>query len=101
MECPKNTPLRLSKPAYRKLCKKVFENYEGCCIFCGTPFDLTPCHLIRRTQGGEDTEENLAPGCIPCHTAFDKYEIELPPEIIDNMSPEFYEKYKKQRPSLK
>jgi 5-methylcytosine-specific restriction endonuclease McrA len=39
------------------------------CRFCKTTHNLTPHHIIFRSQGGSDELDNLLTLCINCHTA--------------------------------
>lgn len=49
------------------------DSYDDCpcCIFCGTPRDLTIAHFIPRSRGGMGVEENLACACVRCHAKLD------------------------------
>lgn len=48
----------------------VGERDNWLCIFCGRP-GVPNMHIIPRSQGGLGIEENIACGCMNCHTAFD------------------------------
>lgn len=41
------------------------------CIICGAPGG-PHCHIVRRSQGGMGTEQNIVTLCGPCHYAFDE-----------------------------
>jgi 5-methylcytosine-specific restriction endonuclease McrA len=76
--------LKLSPAKYRELCQYVFER-DGFCLFCGNPNNLTPAHVIARSQGGSDSPNNIVAACVVradgskgCHKRFDDYEIDLP-----------------------
>lgn len=53
-----------------KVKRAVYERDNGLCIFCGRP-GAPNMHIIPRSQGGLGIEENIACGCMNCHTAFD------------------------------
>jgi 5-methylcytosine-specific restriction endonuclease McrA len=65
---PKHKPLRLKGKRLIALYEAVYERDGGRCkcgrfIEPGTP----PHHKIHKSQGGEDTMENLEMKCIYCH----------------------------------
>ena len=72
--------LILPSKKYIELKKYIYER-DGWCVFCGRTDMLTPAHIKRRSQGGNDAPNNIVAACIDCHTSFDKYEIELPKEV--------------------
>ena len=76
----KSPRIKLSQKKYRELCEYIY-NRDGFCVFCGDPHSATPAHIIRRSQGGNDSKNNIVRACIKCHTAFDSYQIELPEEV--------------------
>lgn len=77
---PKTPRIKLSKRKYRQLCEYIYER-DMTCIFCGEPFSATPAHIIRRSQGGNDSPQNIVKACIPCHDAFDQGKIGLPEDV--------------------
>ena len=50
---------------------KVYVRDGGCCIICGSPFDLQVAHYVSRSQLGLGIEQNLVLLCNGCHYAFD------------------------------
>ena len=58
-----------------KVRAKVYErdSFDGvpCCIFCGSPYNLSCAHFIGRGRGGLGIEENLGMACFQCHTELD------------------------------
>jgi len=80
MKYPKTPRLKLSSAKYRKLCEYIFER-DQFCLFCGRHDQSTPAHIVRRSQGGNDSANNIIRACVRCHTKFDKYEIELPESV--------------------
>ena len=87
---PKQPRHKLSQKKYRKLCMYVYER-DKWCVFCGRHDDATPAHVIRRSQGGHDSPNNLVRACTSCHEKFDKYELELPPSTLIMLSKEPFE----------
>jgi 5-methylcytosine-specific restriction endonuclease McrA len=53
---------------YRIVGTKVY----GRCKDCGNYKLLTPDHIIKRSQGGTHTKENIDWICIPCHIKRDQ-----------------------------
>lgn len=88
--------VKISQYKYRKILEGVLER-DKCCVWCGNFMNLTPAHIIRRSQGGPDEVWNIVCGCISCHTAFDKYEIGLPDSVKKRLTHEQYEAYLKTR----
>jgi 5-methylcytosine-specific restriction endonuclease McrA len=72
--------LKLSPAKYRQLCQYIFER-DGFCIFCGSPNNLTPAHVINRSQGGSDSPNNIVTACLTCHSLFDAYKLDLPESV--------------------
>lgn len=81
------TRLKLSPKKYIELKKYILER-DCFCLKCGTPYNLTPAHVIRRSQGGDDSKSNMICLCIKCHDKFDQYKIELPIEVYTMLSKE-------------
>lgn len=55
---------------YRQLCRLVDER-DGGCIICGCP-RVDHHHVIARSLGGPDREDNLVCLCRRCHQRYDK-----------------------------
>ena len=51
--------------------RDVLVRDNGKCIFCGTIYSLTMCHVIPRSKMGLGIEQNLVSGCLNCHHEFD------------------------------
>lgn len=66
---PKHKPLRLKGKPLAELNKKIHDRDGGCCLLCGSPVDDGEKfhHIVFRSHGGEDTEENGATLCVFCH----------------------------------
>ena len=63
-------PIRLKGKKLRDLHTAAYERDGGCCVECGVFIEPgTPGHhIVKKSQGGEDTLENLEMLCIyPCH----------------------------------
>ena len=89
---------KLSEREKFKIRQKVIER-DVFCQFCGTPYHLSCAHIIRASQGGEYTEENLMAACLipDCHGKFDRYEIEIPWRVWHRMTEKHKEAYLKTR----
>lgn len=59
------TARRNSIPREVKLA--VFERDGGCCVECGSNFDIQYDHVIPHSLGGADSVENLQILCAPCN----------------------------------
>jgi len=79
--------LKLSPAKYRKLCEYVYAR-DKWCLFCGSPNNLTPAHIVGRGQGGDDSPRNVVAACIRCHKLFDAYAIELPDNVAEMLENE-------------
>lgn len=62
----KHTPLRLSPIGYKRLCALV-DDRDGGCVVCGNP-NVQHHHIYFRSEGGEDTLENLISLCPDHHS---------------------------------
>lgn len=60
---------KLSDAAYRELCGRVYKRDGWKCRNpnCGRRTGLHAHHIIYRSQGGEDTTENMVTVCNGCH----------------------------------
>lgn len=61
-------------PRDREAQRKAIEGL--CCLACGDP-TVDPAHLWPRSQGGDESWENIAPFCRGCHRAFDRGELDV------------------------
>ena len=52
--------------------RRVYERDNGCCVYCGSPFNLECAHIVGRAQGGLGREKNLVMLCSDCHRRFDQ-----------------------------
>lgn len=65
---PKALPVRLSRYKLRKLKRQVAER-DGRQCACGSRFCLSVHHIVKLSQGGSDTAENMILECVVCHGA--------------------------------
>lgn len=60
---------RLAKMAeYRATRARVLGRDAHRCVYCGAPA-TTVDHVVPRSVGGEDTDENLVAACVGCNKA--------------------------------
>lgn len=52
--------------------RKIVNQRDKHCIFCGMGTHLQVMHYIPRSKGGLGIEENLALGCLWCHQKLDQ-----------------------------
>jgi 5-methylcytosine-specific restriction endonuclease McrA len=64
----KQAPLRLERPEYDELRKRVLRRDGWRCQYCGPRLSLEVHHQHFRSHSGEDTEENLITLCATCHS---------------------------------
>jgi 5-methylcytosine-specific restriction endonuclease McrA len=69
---PKPQRVRLDPETYDRLRKKMLERDGWRCQHCGSHFQLEVHHLVRRSQLGSDSEENLITLCRSCHQRIHK-----------------------------
>jgi 5-methylcytosine-specific restriction endonuclease McrA len=50
-----------------RLRMKIMERDNWRCQFCGTRSNLQVHHIIYRSHGGPDSENNLITACVTCH----------------------------------
>lgn len=64
---PTDIPHKVRMAVYER------DSFDGapCCIFCGSPYNLSCAHFIGRGRGGLGIEENLGVACVKCHTELD------------------------------
>lgn len=59
---------RINPDEYKALCNSVFDRDNWRCTECNSRNNLTAHHVIYRSQGGEDSMENLKTLCSDCHS---------------------------------
>lgn len=57
------------RPVAREVRQAVFARDGGCCVECGSRFDLQYDHVIPVALGGAGTVENVQLLCAPCNQA--------------------------------
>ena len=65
---PKRPRLRLDPELYEQLRKQVLRRDGWRCQGCGTRSNLEVHHKEFRSQGGDDSEQNLITLCAACHS---------------------------------
>ncbi len=70
MEIPKTKQIRLKGQAYKDLQHAVLERDNYTCRQCDKWTEAPPHHVLKVSQGGSDTLDNLVTLCHVCH---DKY----------------------------
>ena len=61
--------LRLESNEYHQLCNEILDRDAWKCKHCKYRQNLHVHHIVYRSQGGEDTPENLVTLCSQCHEA--------------------------------
>lgn len=64
---PKRSRIQLDPDAYRELHRQVLQRDGWRCQQCGNRTNLQVHHIRRRSEAGDDTEENLITVCSDCH----------------------------------
>lgn len=59
--------MRLDPASYHQLQQQILERDGWRCQWCGRRDRLEIHHIIRRSQSGADSEENLIVLCSDCH----------------------------------
>lgn len=86
--------LKLSKYKYRQLCEYI-NGRDQYCVNCGNPNNPSMSHVIRRSQGGDDSPNNIVKHCVMrpdgsegCHHRFERGEIELNESVVEMLKGE-------------
>lgn len=79
--------LKLEPEAYEALCQETLRRDKWRCRSCGYRQTLAAHHIVFRSQGGDDTSENLITLCTSCHRGVhDSVKDGLPGLIIEVLS---------------
>jgi 5-methylcytosine-specific restriction endonuclease McrA len=75
--------MKLEGDAYKELIAKVFQRDKWTCRnpFCQSVRQLTPHHVVRRSQLGNDEIGNIITLCASCHDKVERHELEV--EVTD------------------
>ncbi len=65
---PKQPRVRLDSELYERLREQVLRRDGSRCQCCGSRSKLEVHHKEFRSQGGDDSEENLISLCASCHS---------------------------------
>jgi len=65
---PKHLRQRLDPDSYERLREQVLRRDGSRCQCCGTRSNLEVHHKEFRSQGGDDSEQNLITLCVACHS---------------------------------
>jgi 5-methylcytosine-specific restriction endonuclease McrA len=65
---PKQSRVRLDPELYERLRHEVLRRDGWRCQNCGSRSNLEVHHKEFRSQGGDDSEENLITFCVACHS---------------------------------
>src|SRR2546425_8437248 len=57
-------PSRIS----RRLRDRIFDRDRHVCVYCGSPDNLSVDHILPKSLGGGDEEENLVTSCSLCNS---------------------------------
>ena len=68
---------RLSQSEYNVLKRQVYVRDKWHCRSCNNSRNLTPHHIVFRSQGGEDRLDNLITLCINCHDGVHGGKLEI------------------------
>jgi 5-methylcytosine-specific restriction endonuclease McrA len=71
---PKQPRLRLDPELYEQLRQQVLRRDGWRCQICGSRLNLEVHYQKFRSQGGDDSEENLITLCEGCHSMLHRYE---------------------------
>jgi 5-methylcytosine-specific restriction endonuclease McrA len=58
-----HVPYKRILPSHKNILKR--DNHR--CQYCGSTVSLTVDHIVPKSQGGEDTWENLVTACVKCN----------------------------------
>jgi 5-methylcytosine-specific restriction endonuclease McrA len=66
----KRPRLQLDPELYEQLRKQVLRRDGWKCQICGTRSNLEVHHKEFRSEGGDDSEQNLITLCVECHASY-------------------------------
>jgi len=67
------------------------DSFDGCpcCVYCGNPYNLHLHHVVRRSQGGQGSKENLITLCWECHTKLHAGETDIKDFCMDYLDRQY------------
>lgn len=71
----KKVRIKLPQNKWHLLVTQIYERDKWQCVLCGNRTNLTPDHIIKRSQGGDDLADNLWTLCAFCHRRKDEYKL--------------------------
>ena len=66
-ELSKTARVKLSQEDYRELHQQILRRDGWRCQLCGSMQKLEVHHVMFRSHGGDDSDENLTTLCVACH----------------------------------
>jgi 5-methylcytosine-specific restriction endonuclease McrA len=66
-ELSKTARVKLSQEDYRELHQQILRRDGWRCQLCGSMQKLEVHHVMFRSHGGDDSDENLITLCVACH----------------------------------
>ena len=78
---PKPSRTKLGGDEYRKFIEFIFTRDSWMCRKCGSRHSLTPHHIQKRSQLGDDTPGNVITLCLEDHEAVERNELKI--EVVD------------------
>ncbi len=78
---PKPHREKLEGASYKKFINSIFIRDSWRCRKCGARSGLTPHHIVKRSQLGGDTLENVITLCLEDHNLVENHDLEI--EVVD------------------
>jgi len=73
--------IKLEGEDYKNFIKSIFTRDSWACRRCGARQNLTPHHLVKRSQLGGDTPGNVLTLCLLCHEWAERNPLKI--EVVD------------------
>lgn len=87
MMFPKNKRRKLSAKKYRELCEYIADR-DPICQICRKRASVDVHHVIKRSQSGDDSKNNLVGLCRHCHSLVEAYKLEIPERVLEMLKNE-------------
>lgn len=65
---------------------QIAESKQGPCRTCNAAGPSQLHHIIRRSQGGADTESNVVPLCPICHMAIEAHDAAVSRALVESLT---------------